>query len=150
MSTEQYLRKGGTRLILRGLSVFQMQGIQVARPLHTPLIALALCAVMGLSAAWAEDTTTSAAAATAPPATTTPTPPPRTLDLAPPDIRKVVPGDQLDTPLPDENSDADDQEYVSVKSQRAAPDVPGGIASLWWGLWHPTQAWRLLTPVPGP
>jgi hypothetical protein len=98
-----------------------------------------------MSAAWADDQVTPPAAT--PPAATTGTPPARTLDLAPPDIRKVVPSDQLDTPLPDENYVEEDQETVSVKSEHPAPDVPGGIASLWWGLWHPTQAWRILAPV---
>ena len=98
-----------------------------------------------MSAAWADDQ--AAPPAATPPAATTATPPARTLDLAPPDIRKVVPSDQWDSPLPDDQSDADDQDMVRVKSEHPGPDVPGGIASLWWGMWHPTQAWRILAPV---
>jgi hypothetical protein len=73
----------------------------------------------------------------------------RTLDLTPPDIRKVMPSEELNTPLPEPN-EADTvnvPETVQVKGSSPAPEVPGGILSVFWALWHPTQAWRIVTPV---
>jgi hypothetical protein len=31
---------------------------------------------------------------------------------------------------------------------RLKKQIPGGPAGIFWGLWHPTQAWRLLVPDP--
>lgn len=36
---------------------------------------------------------------------------------------------------------------VQVKSAKNTPDVPGGILSVFWAMWHPTQAWRIVAPV---
>jgi hypothetical protein len=79
----------------------------------------------------------------------TPAPAQRSLDLTPPDIRNVMPAEALEAPLadPDEQQPVSAPETVQVKGSTAAPDVPGGIASLWWGLRHPSQAWRILAPA---
>jgi hypothetical protein len=71
------------------------------------------------------------------------------LDLTTPDIRTVVPAEELKEPLPTEEqqAQAEDSDSVEVKSAEDTPDVPGGFGALWWALRHPTQAWRIFTPV---
>src|SRR5262249_23918766 len=68
------------------------------------------------------------------------------LNLAAPDVRSVLPPDQLNKPLPDTEQIAEIQEAdtVAVKGERDAPDVPGGFGAIWWALNHPSQAWRIL------
>lgn len=39
-------------------------------------------------------------------------------------------------------------EVVEVKGERETQSVPMGIASVFWAIRHPTQAWRILAPVP--
>jgi hypothetical protein len=68
-----------------------------------------------------------------------------TLDLKAPDIRRVVPAIQLHAP--EEPVDIEEQQ-VQVEGTRPEVYVPGGIASLPWAVMHPTQAWRILMPVP--
>jgi hypothetical protein len=51
----------------------------------------------------------------------------------------------LDAPDPDEADEPPPQ--VQVGADKPAPTVPGGIASLWWGLTHPTQIWRIFAPA---
>jgi hypothetical protein len=68
------------------------------------------------------------------------------LDLKAPDIRRVVPEVELRAP-PDEPVEIDEQQ-VQVEGARPEVYVPGGIASLPWAVMHPTQAWRILLPVP--
>jgi hypothetical protein len=119
--------------------------------LRTLLAAAAL--VCTLPAAWADDPPAAAKpAATAParqarssaPGKSTPAPR-RALDLSTPDVRKLVPHQQLDTPLSDE--DFEPPETVDVKGEKPAPNVPGGFASIWWGVTHPSQVWRIFAPV---
>jgi len=70
------------------------------------------------------------------------------LDLRLGDIRKLVPTEELDTPL-----DAAIDEVV-VRSPRARsrlPErmpIPRGVGGLGWLLDHPTQFWRLFVPDP--
>jgi hypothetical protein len=111
-----------------------------APQLRSSLILIALWAA--LPCAWADDSPAPAAA----PATTD-APVHRSLDLTPPDIRKVMPSEQLEAPLADPDARPDDPETVQVKGATGTPEVPGGIASVFWALWHPTQAWRILAPV---
>ena len=68
------------------------------------------------------------------------------LDLKAPDIRRVVPEVELRAPL-EEPTEIEEQQ-VQVESSRPEIYVPGGIASLPWAVMHPTQAWRILLPVP--
>jgi hypothetical protein len=68
------------------------------------------------------------------------------LDLKAPDIRRVVPEVELREPL-EEPAEIDVQQ-VQVEGSRPEVYVPGGIASLPWAVMHPTQAWRILLPVP--
>jgi hypothetical protein len=75
--------------------------------------------------------------------------PNRPLNLAAPDVRTVVPADQLKEPLPsqDQEADAQEAETVQVKAGPGGPEVPSGFASIWWAVTHPTQAWRILSPA---
>jgi hypothetical protein len=104
---------------------------------------LAMMAACALPGAWAADppATPPAAVKKAPPAQ-------GGLDLAPPDIRRILPARELEGPLLDLDEPEEPPPTVQVHGQRqTAPVVPGGIASLWWGATHPTQAWRIFTPV---
>jgi hypothetical protein len=67
------------------------------------------------------------------------------LDLKAPDVRRVAPPMLLAEP--DESVDLEEQQ-VNVEGTRPEVYVPGGIASLPWAVMHPTQAWRILLPVP--
>jgi hypothetical protein len=75
--------------------------------------------------------------------------PNKPLNLAAPDVRTVVPADELNEPLPTEDQEADVQETetVQVKAAPEAPEVPSGLASIWWAVVHPTQAWRIFSPA---
>jgi hypothetical protein len=104
---------------------------------------LTTLAAGALATAWAED----------PPATPAKPPssiaksPPAALDLAPPDIRTIVPGTDLDSPLPDLDVVEDPPQEVNVKGEQGGPPIPGGFGAMWWGITHPTQVWRIFTPV---
>lgn len=71
------------------------------------------------------------------------------LDLAAPDIRTVMPAAELQEPLPteDQQEQAEEGTTVQVKGPEDTPNVPGGFGALWWALRHPSQAWRIFTPV---
>jgi hypothetical protein len=73
----------------------------------------------------------------------------RPLNLTAPDVRSVVPADELKEPLPngDQVTEVQEDETVSVKGTPNAPDVPGGFGALWWAVNHPSQAWRILAPA---
>ncbi|HEY3784036.1 MAG TPA: hypothetical protein VGL55_02020 [Steroidobacteraceae bacterium] len=77
--------------------------------------------------------------------------PPRShsLNLAPPDIRTIVPQEELAQPLPTEDQQASeaDSETVDVRTDPDTPNVPGGFGALWWAMRHPTQVWRIFAPV---
>jgi hypothetical protein len=73
----------------------------------------------------------------------------RPLNLTAPDVRTVVPADELKEPLPtnDQITETQESQTVQVKKEGPPPDVPGGFGALWWALNHPSQAWRILTPA---
>ena len=73
----------------------------------------------------------------------------RPLNLNAPDVRSVVPADELKAPLPTNDQIAETQEAstVSVKGDKALEEAPLGFGALWWALNHPSQAWRIFTPV---
>jgi len=74
---------------------------------------------------------------------------PGSLNLTPPDVRTIVSPQELQEPLPTQEQQAQESESatVEVQSDPDTPDVPGGFGALWWALRHPTQAWRIFTPV---
>ena len=96
------------------------------------LIVLALTA----ATAWAAEVPTDAAHS----------PPARTLNLAPPDIRDVMPVEEWGYVLPDPDAVVE-TETVQVHGDTPAPYVPGGFAALYWAAVHPSQSWRILAPV---
>jgi hypothetical protein len=71
------------------------------------------------------------------------------LNLAAPDVRTVVSEDELKQPLQTSEEITEIQEAgtVSVKGESNAPEVLGGFGALWWALNHPSQAWRIFTPI---
>jgi hypothetical protein len=71
------------------------------------------------------------------------------LNLAAPDVRTVVSADELKEPLPsnDQVTEVQEDQTVSVKGEGVPADVPLGFGAIWWALNHPTQAWRIVTPV---
>jgi hypothetical protein len=70
------------------------------------------------------------------------------LDLKAPDVRQVMPASELQAAVnaPDQDED-EPPPQVDVSGDKPAPTVPGGIASLWWGVTHPTQIWRIFAPA---
>ncbi len=69
------------------------------------------------------------------------------LDLRIGDIRRYVPAEILDTPVEEQ------LEEIIVNGERPAPlpeqrPVPQGLGALFYGVAHPTQAWRILLPDP--
>jgi len=71
------------------------------------------------------------------------------LNLTAPDVRTVVPEQELKEPLPADNQITEVQEAqtVSVKTDEGVPpEVPMGLGAVWWAVVHPSQAWRILTP----
>jgi hypothetical protein len=74
----------------------------------------------------------------------------KSLNLTAPDVRTVIPAEELKEPLPSgqQVAEATEADTVSVKGDKGVPpDVPGGFGALWWALNHPSQAWRILTPA---
>jgi len=71
------------------------------------------------------------------------------LNLTPPDVRTVIPLKELQEPLPteDQQEQQTDTATVEVRTDPDTPNVPGGFGALFWALRHPTQAWRIFTPV---
>lgn len=111
---------------------------------------LLLAAIAGgsLATAWADDPPP----APKQPEKAAPATPPPTLSLAPPDIHRVMPHEDLDAPIADPDTAADEEPppEVKVSGDQAAPVVPDNqFLALWWGITHPTQAWRIFTPTPG-
>jgi len=70
------------------------------------------------------------------------------LDLRLGDLRRFVSAEELDTPIPEQLDD------VTIWAHSETPDmvetrpVPGGLGGIFWGIWHPTQFWRLFVPDP--
>ncbi len=73
----------------------------------------------------------------------------RPLNLTAPDVRSVVPAEELQEPLPsnDQITETQEADTVQIKGEKNAPDVPGGFGALWWALNHPSQAWRIFAPA---
>jgi hypothetical protein len=69
------------------------------------------------------------------------------MDLSAPDVRKLIPADQLQAMMTEQEETFETDNSVKVEARPAAPQVPPGFAGLWWALKNPSQAWRLFTPV---
>jgi hypothetical protein len=73
------------------------------------------------------------------------------LDLRPPNITDLFSAQEIALIIA--KTFSDDIEGVEVRGQRivepsATPDVWGGLAAPFWALVNPTQAWRILAPLP--
>jgi hypothetical protein len=71
------------------------------------------------------------------------------LNLSAPDVRSVVPAQELREPLPTQDQElaAQEGDTVQVAGDTDNPDVPGGFGALWWAIRNPSQAWRIVAPV---
>jgi hypothetical protein len=106
------------------------------------LISLAFAAA--IPAAWAAD----APAFSVPMQSAAAPPMPRLLDLKSPDIHDLMSADEIAAAIPNpDETEILGPEEVAVKGATPAPYVPGGFAALYWAATHPTDAWRILTPV---
>jgi hypothetical protein len=75
----------------------------------------------------------------------------RTLDLRPPKITQLYTPRQLERLIA--KMESDNIEEIEVEGARIPPPtftprVWPGIAAPFWALFHPTQAWRILAPIP--
>jgi hypothetical protein len=85
------------------------------------------------------------------PAATQQTTSPKKLDLRLPDIRTIFPQATIDAVL-SRTRDRDTIEEVEVEGARSrvipsTPSIPGGWFAPFWAFAHPTQAWRIFTPL---
>jgi hypothetical protein len=77
--------------------------------------------------------------------------PPRRLDLRAPDINRILTPEQIASALAsarDRNIEEVQVEGVRTRPPPATPAVWPGILAPFWALAHPTQAWRILAPIP--
>ena len=85
------------------------------------------------------------------PAKTTARDPSKPLDLRAPNITDLFSAQEIALIIA--KTFSEDIEGVEVRGKRlvepsATPDVWGGLAAPFWALANPTQAWRILAPVP--
>lgn len=73
------------------------------------------------------------------------------LDLHAPPLNHIYPRSELQYILATDDSNTDTATEVSVKSTKATVHVPGGpgnqLQAIPWAIVHPTQAWRIFTPL---
>jgi hypothetical protein len=110
--------------------------------LRNSLISLALAAAIPV-AAWATDPPK----VNAPVQQSSKPPTPRVLDIKAPDIHQVMSAEQIAAAIPNPEESEIEAQEVSVRGELPAPYVPGGFAALYWAAIHPTDSWRILTPV---
>jgi hypothetical protein len=75
-------------------------------------------------------------------------PTPLVLDLRLGDLRRIVKAEELDTPLPEQLDDVTIWAHPETPDMVETRPVPGGLGGVFWGIWHPTQLWRLFVPDP--
>jgi hypothetical protein len=138
-----------------------MPKISSALRIPRPLLAgvLAALAAAALTQAHAQSAAPAPASSpAAPPGTPavhrskkTATPPPAKLDLHTPPLSHIYPSSELRYILAaDDDSSADTAAEVSVKSNYVVrvPGAPGNqLQAIPWAVLHPTQAWRIFTPL---
>ncbi len=73
------------------------------------------------------------------------------LDLHAPPLNHIYPRSELQYILATDDSSTDSAAEVSVKSTKATVRVPGApgnqLQAIPWAIVHPTQAWRIFTPL---
>jgi hypothetical protein len=75
------------------------------------------------------------------------------LDLHTPPLSQVMPNSQLRYIMANDDADADSATEVSVKGTKTVivPGAPGNqLQAIPWAIFHPTQAWRIFTPLEQP
>ena len=111
------------------------------------LMAGAAAALVGAaSIAGAQETTRPSADITPPPQLALSPP----LDLRAPALTQLFSPVALQLMLVEQQETNEEEEPadVRVQSPRATPDVPRGLfRALPWAVMHPTQSWRVLTPI---
>lgn len=71
-----------------------------------------------------------------------------TLDLQAPPLSHIYPREQLQYIMAVDSTDADDAQEVNVKGEKYLMPVPRSqFQAIPWALMHPTQAWRIFTPL---
>ena len=79
------------------------------------------------------------------------TPPAQRMDLKAPPLSHIYPREQLQYILAVDNNDADSAQEVSVKGEKYLMPVPNSqLQAIPWALMHPTEAWRVFTPIESP
>lgn len=77
---------------------------------------------------------------------------PKPLDLRAPDITELYTDDEIKRFLRRSlDPDIEEIEVKDVRTHEAPPSSPavwGAIAAPFWALLHPTQAWRIIAPIP--
>jgi hypothetical protein len=74
-----------------------------------------------------------------------------TLDLQAPPLSHIYPREQLQYIMAIDSADADDAQEVNVKGEKYLMPVPRSqFQAIPWALMHPTQAWRVFTPIEAP
>ena len=74
-----------------------------------------------------------------------------TLDLHAPPLSHIYSRGQLQYILAVDSSDTDDAQEVSVKGEKYLMPVPKSqFQAIPWALMHPTEAWRVFTPIEAP
>jgi hypothetical protein len=113
---------------------------------------VALLAAVALAQAQTATTTSSSAPAKARAAKAS-RPAAKSLDLHTPPLNHLYSASQLRYMMAYDPDDMSDSE-VSVKGNKAAVNVPvtpgNQLMAVPWALLHPTQAWRIFTPVENP
>ena len=73
------------------------------------------------------------------------------LDLHAPPLSHIYPRGQLQYIMAVDANDSDDAEEVSVKGSKYLVPVPKSqFQAIPWALLHPTEAWRVFTPIESP
>jgi hypothetical protein len=126
----------------------------------TPVFAVLAMTTLGLAHAQTQRAAqvTSSAPATAPAKAvsarkSTATAARGTLDLHAPPLNHIMPSAELRYIMANDDSDADSATEVSVKGTKTVvvPGAPGNqLQAIPWAIMHPTQAWRIFTPLAQP
>jgi hypothetical protein len=112
--------------------------------LRSSLLSLALA--VAIPAAWAGDGTKNFSV---PVQDSSAPPTPRLLNLKAPDIHTLMTSEQIAAAIPNpDDTEVVEPETVQVHGgSKPAPYVPSGFAALYWAALHPTESWRIVTPV---
>ena len=128
---------------------------KICMPTFAVLAMAALCVTHAQGQSTAAGTSSAPAAVKAPahPGKSSAAPARETLDLHAPPLNHIIPSAQLRYIMASDDSDADSASEVSVKGTKTVvvPGAPGNqLQAIPWALLHPTQAWRIFTPLQEP